>query len=132
MNYVFYTALGGIPFGAANIKVAVALSKDLDTIQEKHLVTPFNAKGMCMFPEKIGGGKAAGKNGTASKGKLAAILTVNTDRKPPTSATPNSTGPRHLVAGVLEEMVRQPRRAQAPCASPARRPPRARRTALAD
>lgn len=67
--YIFYTALGGFPFGADNIKVAVALSKNLKTIQEKHLVTPFNAKAMAMFPEKI-------------NGKFATLLTVNTDRKP--------------------------------------------------
>ena len=69
MNYVFYTALGGLPFSADTIKVAVALSPDLETVTEKHLVTPFNAKGMCLFPEKIGG-------------KMAALLTVNTDRRP--------------------------------------------------
>jgi len=67
--YIFYTALGGYPFSADTIKVAVALSKDLETITEKHLVTPFNAKAMALFPEKI-------------NGKIAALLTVNTDRKP--------------------------------------------------
>ncbi len=67
--YIFYTALSGIPFSADNIKVAVAVSSDLKTIDEKHIVTPFNAKGMCLFPEKV-------------NGKMAAILTVNTDRKP--------------------------------------------------
>ncbi|MDQ2933155.1 MAG: hypothetical protein M3Q80_02125, partial [bacterium] len=67
--YIFYTALGGYPFGADNIKVAVALSKDLKTIDAKHLVTPFNAKAMALFPEKI-------------NGKMAALVTVNTDRKP--------------------------------------------------
>ncbi|MBP6858405.1 MAG: hypothetical protein KBC33_01070 [Candidatus Pacebacteria bacterium] len=67
--YIFYTALGGYPFGADNIKVAVALSSDLKTITEKHLVTPFNAKAMALFPEKIGK-------------KMAALVTVNTDRKP--------------------------------------------------
>ncbi len=67
--YIFYTALGGFPFNADNIKIAVATSTDMKTIQEKHLVTPFNAKGMALFPEKI-------------NGKMAAILTVNTDRKP--------------------------------------------------
>jgi predicted GH43/DUF377 family glycosyl hydrolase len=67
--YIFYTALGGYPFGADNIKVAVALSKDLEKIDEKHLVTPFNAKAMAMFPEKI-------------KGKMGALVTINTDRKP--------------------------------------------------
>jgi len=67
--YIFYTALGGYPFSADNIRVAVALSKDLQTITEKHLVTPFNAKAMALFPEKI-------------NGKIAALLTVNTDIKP--------------------------------------------------
>jgi len=67
--YIFYTALSGYPFSADNIKIAVATSKDMKTIDEKHLVTPFNAKGMALFPKKIGG-------------KMAAILTVNTDRKP--------------------------------------------------
>ena len=67
--YTFYTALGGYPFSADNIKVAVAVSKDLKTVQEKHLVTPFNAKAMALFPEKI-------------NGKLAALLTINTDRGP--------------------------------------------------
>ncbi len=67
--YIFYTALSDYPFGADNIKVAVALSKDLKTITEKHLVTPFNAKAMALFPDKI-------------NGKLAALVTVNTDRKP--------------------------------------------------
>ena len=67
--YIVYTALGGFPFSADNIKVAVAISDDLETVREKHLITPFNAKGMAFFPEKI-------------NGKYAAILTVNTDRPP--------------------------------------------------
>ncbi|MFA6315010.1 MAG: hypothetical protein WC648_01390 [Candidatus Paceibacterota bacterium] len=67
--YIFYTALGGYPYSADNIKVAVALSDDLVTIKEKHLVTPFNAKAMALFPNKV-------------NGKMAALLTVNTDRKP--------------------------------------------------
>ena len=67
--YIVYTALGGFPFSADNIKVAVAISDDLETVREKHLVTPFNAKGMAFFPEKI-------------NGKYAAILTVNTDNPP--------------------------------------------------
>jgi predicted GH43/DUF377 family glycosyl hydrolase len=33
--YIFYTALGGYPFGPDNIKVAVGVSKDLKTITEK-------------------------------------------------------------------------------------------------
>lgn len=67
--YIFYTALGGFPFGAENVKVAVAISSDLKTIDEKHLVTPFNAKAMALFPQKI-------------NGKLAALLTINTDNGP--------------------------------------------------
>jgi predicted GH43/DUF377 family glycosyl hydrolase len=67
--YVFYTALGGYPFGPDNIKVAVALTKDLKTIDSKHLVTQFNAKAMALFPERVGG-------------KLRAVLTVNSDLPP--------------------------------------------------
>lgn len=67
--YIFYTALSGFPFSADNIKVAVAISTDLKTIKEKHLVTPFNAKAMALFPKKL-------------NGKMAALVTINTDRKP--------------------------------------------------
>lgn len=74
---IFYTALGGMPFGPGNIKVAAALSKDLETVDERHLVTPFNAKAMALFPERIGG---AGKNG--QDGKITAILTAHTDEPP--------------------------------------------------
>src|SRR3989344_1846191 len=42
--YIFYTALSKYPFEASGIKVAVAVSKDLKKIKERHLVTPFNAK----------------------------------------------------------------------------------------
>ena len=64
--YIFYTALGGYPFGPDNIKVGVTVSKDLKTITERHVVTPFNAKAMTIFPERIGG-------------KVAFILTVDPD-----------------------------------------------------
>ncbi len=67
--YIFYTALSVFPFRAEGIKVGVAISKDLKTIQEKHPVTPFNAKGMALFPEKI-------------NGKIWSVLTVHTDRPP--------------------------------------------------
>jgi predicted GH43/DUF377 family glycosyl hydrolase len=67
--FIFYTALSNFPFNAEGIKVAVAVSDDLKTISEKHLVTPFNAKAMTLFPEKI-------------KGKYVAILSVNTDLPP--------------------------------------------------
>jgi len=67
--YIFYTALGSWPPKAESIKVGLAISKNLETIGEKHLVTPFNAKAMALFPEKI-------------NGKIWAILTVHTDRPP--------------------------------------------------
>lgn len=67
--FIFYTALSEYPFRAEGIKVGVAISKDLESISEKHLVTPFNAKGMALFPEKI-------------NGKLQAVLTIHTDKPP--------------------------------------------------
>lgn len=67
--YIFYTALGGHPFSADNIRTAVALSRDLNTVTEKHQITPFNAKGIAMFPEKI-------------DGKIAILLTMNSDLPP--------------------------------------------------
>jgi beta-1,2-mannobiose phosphorylase / 1,2-beta-oligomannan phosphorylase len=67
--YIFYTALSNYPFNAQGIKVGVAITKDFETIEEKHLVTPFNAKAMCIFPERI-------------NGKIVALLTANTDIPP--------------------------------------------------
>lgn len=67
--YIFYTALGGQPFGPGNIKVACAISKDLETVEERHLITPFNAKAMTLFPERIGG-------------KITVIVTAHTDEPP--------------------------------------------------
>lgn len=67
--YIFYTALSSYPPQASGIKVAVALSNDLKTIKEKHVVTPFNAKAMALFPERI-------------NGKITVLLTVNTDLPP--------------------------------------------------
>lgn len=67
--YTFYTALSKYPFEASGIKVAVAVSKDLKKIKERHLVTPFNAKAMTMFPERV-------------NGKVTVILSVNTDMPP--------------------------------------------------
>ncbi len=67
--YIFYTALGGYPYGPENIRTAVALSKDLKTIYAKHLITPFNAKAMALFPKKIGD-------------KYAAFITIDTDPGP--------------------------------------------------
>ncbi len=67
--YIFYTALSTFPFNAQGIKVAVAITKDFQTIDERHLVTPFNAKAMTLFPERV-------------NGKIAVILSVNTDMPP--------------------------------------------------
>jgi len=53
--YTFYTVLSKYPFVSDGIKVAVALSRDLKKIDERHLVTPFNAKAMTLFPERING-----------------------------------------------------------------------------
>jgi len=66
---IFYTAIGNWPPNASGIRVAVAISDDMKTIRERHLVTPFNAKAMAMFPEKI-------------DGKYTVILTANTDIPP--------------------------------------------------
>jgi predicted GH43/DUF377 family glycosyl hydrolase len=71
--YVFYTALSTFPFGPDGIKVGVAITKNFKKIIEKHPVTPFNAKAMALFPEKI-------------DGKYWAILTANTDLPPATIA----------------------------------------------
>ena len=54
-HYIFYTALSSVPFNAECIKVACAISKDLSRIDSRHLVTPFNAKAMTLFPERING-----------------------------------------------------------------------------
>lgn len=67
--FIFYTALSNYPFDASGIKVALAISKDMKTVTEKHLVTPFNAKAMALFPKKI-------------NGKYAALLSVDTDNPP--------------------------------------------------
>lgn len=64
--YIFYTALSVYPFEPSGIKTAVAITRDFKTIDEKHLVTPFNSKAMVLFPEKI-------------NGKFVAILTAYTD-----------------------------------------------------
>ncbi len=66
--YIFYTALSRYPFSAEGIKIGVAATKDFQTF-EKHPVTPFNAKAMALFPERV-------------NGKIAAVLTVHTDRPP--------------------------------------------------
>ena len=67
--YVFYTALSRFPFVAEGIKVAVAISNDLKRVNERHLVTPFNAKAMALFPERI-------------NGKVTVIFRAHTDGSP--------------------------------------------------
>lgn len=66
--YIFYTALSNYPFNPAGIKIAVAKTADFQSL-ERHLVTPFNAKAMAIFPERV-------------NGKVAAILTVDSDIPP--------------------------------------------------
>ncbi len=66
---IFYTAVSSSPPNPENIRIGVALTKDFEKITEKHLVTPFNAKAMTIFPEKI-------------EGKYVGILSVDTDRPP--------------------------------------------------
>jgi predicted GH43/DUF377 family glycosyl hydrolase len=67
--YIFYTALSTWPPTAEGIKVGLAISRDLKRVKEKHLITPFNAKAMALFPQRIGG-------------KIYALLTVHPDRPP--------------------------------------------------
>ncbi|MFH1601920.1 MAG: hypothetical protein ABIB61_03115 [Candidatus Shapirobacteria bacterium] len=67
--YIFYTALSSYPFGAEGIKIGLAISQNLKTVEKKHLITPFNAKAMALFPEKI-------------NNRYWAVLTVHTDRPP--------------------------------------------------
>lgn len=66
--YIFYTALSVYPFSAYGIKLAVAKTRDFKTF-EKHPVTPFNSKAMALFPDTV-------------NGKLAALVTINTDLPP--------------------------------------------------
>lgn len=68
-NYIFYTALSQYPFCADGIKVAVAITADFKKVTERHLVTPFNAKAMALFPERVGG-------------KVTVIFTAHTDSPP--------------------------------------------------
>ncbi len=71
--YIFYTGLTKFPPEAPGIRVGLAISENLETVSEKHLITPFNAKGMSLFSEKI-------------NGKYAAILTADSDYPPSTIA----------------------------------------------
>lgn len=65
--YIFYTAVRS--FNAEGIRVAVAISDDCNSFNEKHLVTPFNAKAFALFPERV-------------NGKVTAIFSAHTDEPP--------------------------------------------------
>ncbi len=67
--YIFYTALSKYPFRADGIKVAVAVSEDLQSVEKRYLVTPFNAKAMVLFPERV-------------QGKVLVFVTTHTDEPP--------------------------------------------------
>ena len=67
--YIFYTALSCFPFEATGIRVGLAICDKHCELIEKHPVTPFNAKAMTLFPEKI-------------NNQFAALLTVHTDLPP--------------------------------------------------
>lgn len=67
--YIFYTALSAHPPGPDSIKVALAITKDFQTVESKHLITPFNAKAATLFPQKI-------------NGSYVLALTVDTDKPP--------------------------------------------------
>jgi len=67
--YTFYTALSKYPFSSDGIRVAVALSHDLKKVDERYLVTPFNAKAMTLFPERI-------------NGKIVVMFSYHTDSPP--------------------------------------------------
>jgi predicted GH43/DUF377 family glycosyl hydrolase len=69
--FIFYTAIGIWPPSPSGIRVACAVTNDFRTIDNKFPVTPFNAKAMTMFPEKI-------------NGKIALLLTANPDIPPST------------------------------------------------
>jgi len=67
--FIFYTALSAYPPSPSDIKIGVAITKDFKKVEKKHQVTHFNSKAMALFPEKI-------------NGKIAVILTINTDKPP--------------------------------------------------
>jgi beta-1,2-mannobiose phosphorylase / 1,2-beta-oligomannan phosphorylase len=67
--YIFYTAVSNYPATAEGIKIGVVKTKDFKKIEAEHQVTNFNSKAMALFPEKI-------------FNRMAAVLTVNTDKPP--------------------------------------------------
>jgi len=67
--YTFYTGIATNPISPEGIRVAVALSQNLEKVDEKYSVTPFNAKAMALFPERI-------------NGKITVIFSAHTDSPP--------------------------------------------------
>jgi predicted GH43/DUF377 family glycosyl hydrolase len=51
--YVFYTAVSTWPPHPEGVKVALATTKNFDDYEKHGVITPFNAKSMALFPEKI-------------------------------------------------------------------------------
>lgn len=67
--YIFYTALSSYPFTPSGIRTGLAVTRDFRDIEAKHPITTFNSKAMALFPGRI-------------NGKIAAVLTANTDNPP--------------------------------------------------
>jgi len=68
--FISYTAISTWPPSMEGIKVGLATTSDFSKVIEKHPLTTFNSKALGFFPEKV-------------NGKYAAILAVDTDKKPP-------------------------------------------------
>lgn len=69
--YIWYTAISEWPPVPSGISVALAATEDFHDVKAKYHITPFNAKAMTLFPERI-------------NGKVAAMLTANPDIPPST------------------------------------------------
>jgi predicted GH43/DUF377 family glycosyl hydrolase len=69
VKYLCYTALSGYPFSKDTIKVGIAVARKGNDFSERHFATPFNAKALTIFPERV-------------NGKVMAMLTVHTDDPP--------------------------------------------------
>ncbi|MDO8581509.1 MAG: hypothetical protein Q7S16_01415 [bacterium] len=86
--YIFYTALANYPPRAKDIRVAVAVTNDFHEISERHRVTPFNAKAMTLFPERI-------------RGKMVVLFTLHSDRLPSSLALAECTNEEDLWSEVF-------------------------------
>lgn len=67
--FITYTAISDYPLKPEGIKIGVAVSADLEDVEQKKLVTNFNSKAMVLFPERI-------------RGELGVVLTANCDKLP--------------------------------------------------